>query len=157
MRDFMPAEPQGGRAEAVEDCVSVWLVDDDKQDLSRVLAAIAATWQKSDNLDYVLFSEEHLSGAQVVVRETPGDTPDQGINPRHRDLIDMWASRVFRLTDLAWGQNVEIKRLPRSKVLDLLAESVHRGRILLEGIQPRLRNEVQRRLDSPAEDPRKPK
>lgn len=153
----IPADPLADFANTCDNCLSVWLVDDERHQLADILAALAASREKADKLDYVLFPEDHLHIAGIEVRETSGGTPDEGVNQHHRDLTRLSAAKVFALTTRVWGANVELVRADERSVLRLIADSVRRGRVALEKLRPKLRADVRSCLDDERDPRRRPK
>ncbi len=94
----IPADPMADFANTSDNSVSVWLVDNDNHDLDRVVAALAASREKADKLDYLLFTQDHLAAVEVQVRTTSGNTPDKYVNGHHRDLARLSAAKVLALT-----------------------------------------------------------
>jgi hypothetical protein len=58
--DDIPADPLGDFANTTCNSLSVWLVNEDKANFTRVVTAMAASRERIDKLDYVLFREELL-------------------------------------------------------------------------------------------------
>lgn len=156
----IPADPLADFANTNENCLSVWFIDDDK-DLDDVLAALAASPDKADKLDYVLFPQDHLQAAKIEVRESPGATPDAHVNGFHRDLAHLSGRSVLTLTTKVWQENRGFTRLGRDRVIQLVADAVHRERIPLERLTSRLRDDVRDCLaharDMTKTAPRKPR
>jgi hypothetical protein len=125
-----------------ENCLSVWFLDDAKNDLNDMVAALAASREKADKLDYVLFPQSHLDAAGIEVCTASGHTPDEQINEQHRDLTHLSAAKVCALATSVWHENLEIKRVDEQRVVQLVADAVGRGRIPLEKLRPKLRDDV---------------
>ena len=137
----IPADPLADFA-TNENCLSVWLVNDDKRDLVDVTAALAASRERADKLDYVLFPLDHLLAAGIEIRETSGQTPDRRVNGLHRDLTHLSAANVLALTNRVWHENLGLYRIDQRQAVQLVAAGVSGGQILLEGLRPKLRDNV---------------
>jgi hypothetical protein len=140
-----------------ENCLSVWLVEDDKKDLDDVVAALAASREKIDKLDYVLFTQDHLDAVGAEVCTRTGSTPDEQVNGRHRDLIHLSAAKVLALTTRVWRDNLETKRVDERRIAQLVADAVRRGRISLEKLRPKVRDDVRYILGDQRNELRKPR
>lgn len=138
----IPADPLADFANTSENCLSVWLVEDDKRDLDDLLAGLAASREKADKLDYVLFTQDHLKAAGIEVCGTSGQTPDEQVNRHHRDLTFLSAAKVLALTTSVWRENLELKRVNERRVIQLVADAVRRGRISLDKLRPKLRDDI---------------
>ncbi len=153
----IPADPLADFANTTENRLSVWLIDDDEGNLNDIVAALAASREKADKLDYLLFTLDHLDVAHIETRETPGHTPDEHVNGLHRDLIHLSVAKVVALTAAAWHNNLGPKRIDEKRAVQLVTEAVRGGRILLEKLRPKLRAEVRSYIDADRDDLRKPK
>jgi hypothetical protein len=135
----------------------VWFIDNDKKDLDDVTTALAASREKADRLDYVLFSQHHLGTAGIEVCETNGQTPDKYVNGLHRDLTHLSAAKVLALTTRVWQENLGLNRIDQRRAIQLVAAAVRRGRIMLEELRPKLREDVRLCLGEKRGGPRAPK
>ena len=152
----IPADPLADFANTCENCLSVWFLDG-KEDLNDIVAALAAAREKADKLDFMLFAEEHLRTAGIKVRATTGDTPDAAVNGRHRDLVQLSAAKVLALTTRVWRENLGCRRIDGRSVVQLVADAVRRGRVALQTLRPKLRDEVISSLGDRRDEPRKPR
>jgi hypothetical protein len=153
----IPADPLGDFAGTTANSLSVWLVDDDKKSLPRVVTAMAAGRDKADHLDYALFPHKHLEAGGIEVRESAGKTPDEGVNGHHRNLIQLSAAKVVALTEKVWDEHDEVKRVDKKTVVRLVADAVRGGRIALQELRPKLAEDVRRYLESAGGEPPKPR
>jgi hypothetical protein len=70
--------------------LSVWLIDDEERNKSRVLTALAANRQQVVNIDYLLFKQDILDKCEIEIEKTTGDTPDEHANTNwHHDLVKL--------------------------------------------------------------------
>lgn len=155
--DDIPADPLADFANTTENRLSVWFVGEDEGNLNDVLAALAASREKTDKIDYLLFTQDHLDAAGIETREADGNTPDEHINGLHRDLIHLSAAKVIALATAVWRQNLGPRRIDERRAVQLVAEAVRTGRILLEKLRPRLRDDVRSCLDADSDARRRPK
>ena len=153
----IPADPLADFANTTENCLSVWFVGDDEGNLNEVLAALAASREKVDKIDYLLFPSDHLQAAGIETRETDGNTPDERVNGLHRELVRLSVAKVLALLTAVWHKNLGPKRIDERRAVQFVAEAVRSGRILLERLRPKLRDEVRSRIDGDRNDPRKAK
>ena len=153
----IPADPLADFAGTSDNCLSVWFLDDQMTDLDHLVAALAATRERTDKLDYVVFPESHLQNAGIEVCTTCGRTPDDQINSHHRDLIHLSGTKVLALTHRVCATNLGLKRVDARRILQLIADAVRHGRIPLERIGPNLRDDVRACLGAADPGPPKPK
>ena len=153
----IPADPLADFANTTENRLSVWFVGDDEGNLNDVLAALVASREKADKLDYLLFPLDHVEAAGIETCESDGHTPDDHVNGLHRDLIHLSVAKVLSLTTAVWHKNLGPKRIDERRAVQFVAEAVRSGRILLEKLRPKLREEVRSCIDATHDDPRKPK
>jgi len=153
----IPADPLADFAGTSCNALSVWFVKEDKSNLDMIVAALAASREKADKLDYVLFADKHLSDLGIDCRQTRGNTLDESANVFHRDLMHLSASEVLALTARVWHDHQEIDRCDKATVADLVAHAVRAGGIALERLRPKLRDTVEQCLHDDDDLPRAPK
>jgi hypothetical protein len=125
-----------------QNTLSVWQVDDDESNLSRIVAACASLRDNFANFDYALVDEAIVLGLGIQVRRTKGGTPDDAVNEsRHRDLIELSAFTVARLArEMAAGSTR--RRLPWQQVRELVKDGVRSGRLDMEKVNAKLRQKL---------------
>lgn len=106
--------------------LSVWMIEDDLSNLRRIIAALVANQTLVSNVDYALLSPQLLLDEQFKFEAVAGDTPDEGANNWHRDIVELTASRLLRLATLI-QQTAQIERLSDKEVIRFLSESVAQG------------------------------
>ena len=140
----IPAAPLADFTNTSRHSLSVWLVESEES-VSRVVGALAASRERIDVLDYVLFPQDYLKAAELELNEVPGNTPDHGVNRFHRDLIQVSADKVVLLTKRIWhgniedGRNAKVRRAYAKDITQLVVEAVQCGRISLEKLKPKLK------------------
>ena len=149
----IPADALADFAGTKENKLSVWLVDDDLQELNGLLAALAAVREKCDPLDYLLFPTGHFAALEIKVSTEPGATPDEHANGLHRDLIRLSAAKVLALTTRVWHDNRGPTRISKRRVTDFIADSVRSDRIPLDALPRPILDEVRRRLADRGNEP----
>jgi hypothetical protein len=147
----IPADPLADFAGTVDNRLSVWLVADDRSNLRRVVAAMAANRDKLDKLDYVLFPLDHLAALGIKLLETPGDTPDQEANEYHCDLVELSANDVVHLTKRVFHNREELARVDKSDVARGIVEAVRADWISLQGLNRKLRTAIQEWMELEAD------
>jgi len=155
--DDVPAPPLLDFANTDHHCLSVWLVGEGHGEEDQIVTALAATRDKLDVFDYVLFAREHLDAVGTELRDAGGDTPDEGVNRHHRDLAHVSAARVFATTKKVWDECKPPTRLSKGRVGQLLADAVRNGRIRMEHLKPKLRAHVRSLLEELPPEPGRPK
>lgn len=153
----LPADPLADFAGTSCSALSVWFVNEDKSNLDVIVAALAASREKADKLDYVLFSEKHLDDLGLDCRPSRGNTPDASANVCHRDLTHLSAGNVLALTARVWDDHREIDRRDKATVVNLIADAVRAGRIAPQRLRPKLRDTVEKHLHNDDDLPRLPK
>ena len=111
-------------------CLSVWVIEDDKSNLERVVTALAANRPNIDVIDYLLFDEIVISQGGFKVRQTAGDTPDPVANAKwHRDLVDLTGRTLVELASAIHQNSPPATRCLPKKVKQLVKESVERNEV----------------------------
>jgi hypothetical protein len=107
--------------------LSVWHILDDHSNKEQIITALAATRQHPVQFDYFLLEEQYPRELNIKIVEIPGDSPDQGINSWHRDLIELSAEKLMQLAR-AIQLHAQRERIPHSNVRRLLAQALLSGR-----------------------------
>lgn len=102
--------------------LSVYRIIDDKSNLKRVVAALAANCDYLSNLDYLLLKEELLQTIGIKSEETNGTTSDELVNSWHIDLVEISLPKLVNLANTV-SKYGEIERIPEINVKQFLAES----------------------------------
>ena len=93
--DWLPAgdisaDPLGDLA-TNQHAFSLWKVEDDKNNLDRVIVALAAKTQSLANFDYLLFAADVLDDLDVEITQAPGESFDDEAN-------DLWHFEVYPIS-----------------------------------------------------------
>jgi hypothetical protein len=93
--------PSNALFDLIEDknnSISIWVIEDDKSNFKRVIAALAANRDNIVNIDYALFDINILTLLHIKYQEEDGGTPDQIVNQSfHLNLIELTARQAFVL------------------------------------------------------------
>jgi hypothetical protein len=90
--------------------LSVYAVSRDDTTAFRVATALAASRQKLQDFDYILFEDAVLIGLDIRVKSSSGTTPDAEVNTWHSDLIQLSGTTLARLA-------AELRKLPKGRFL----------------------------------------
>jgi len=75
--------------------LSIYLVNDAAGiTTERLISAVGANRAYLANVDYVVFDSDILNELHIDVDVIPGETPDQGVNASHRDLMRLTARKL---------------------------------------------------------------
>ncbi len=106
--------------------LSVYIVDDEKSNFQRIIAALAAGAQKPANIDYAIFKMELIELAGISSTQSLGTLPDEGVNKWHLDLCQLSAKKVLKLAKLILD-NAEIDRVLKKRVMGYVASHMEQG------------------------------
>ena len=124
-----------------DSALSVWTIEDDESNLRRVVAALAASRDSIDKLDYALVDEGAFDIAGVCLSQVKGRSPDGGANGLwHRDLTGLSGKRLVQLAVNTGG--CRMKRVPQSDVRAWLLESITLGFIRTASMNKKLRERL---------------
>jgi len=101
--------------------ISIWLINDDRSNFERVIAALAANRNQVANLDYALFDIERLAALRISSQMEHGDTADSTVNMSfHLNLTRLTARNVFFLAREIhkFGDPVRIRRQDVQKYIE---------------------------------------
>lgn len=93
--------------------LSVWLIDDQESNKSRVLTALAANRPQVGVVDYLLFKPEILKTCEIEIEQSKGDTPDDQANDEwHHDLVKLSIRQVAEFAHELCKSNQNGRLLP---------------------------------------------
>ncbi|MBM4040478.1 MAG: hypothetical protein FJ290_18380 [Planctomycetes bacterium] len=122
--------------------LSVWLVEEDLSNLSRVLAAFATTADRLANLDYVLFDPVLLTPLGVGLEHTQGGTADGEANQLwHRDLSHLSGHTVVELARAIKAQGREGRATPR-QLRQLIVQAGEAGQVDWDVLNAGIRKDI---------------
>jgi hypothetical protein len=120
--------------------LSVWLIEDDRSNLMRVICALATWREEIENVDYILTDYQVIVTLNISIEHTLGASADEEANERwHRNLCDLTEQKRLDLAQ-AIKQKCESVRIPQKDIAVLLADGIIAGRV----------NRGKMRLKSPA-------
>jgi hypothetical protein len=118
--------------------LSVWLIEDDRSNLNRVAAALAAARDSVSNLDYRLVPVGWVGIHRIPVQATEGRTADLQANQKwHRDIPRLTASRLLSLARCMWRRGVA-GRISERRVEELLLSGLRTGQLGRERLNQKL-------------------
>lgn len=94
--------------------LSVFIADD-KDNIPRILAAIAAGGERLDRVDYAIFGTDILDQHGIKYEKCLGKTPDEKVNQLHVDLKELTASQVCSLAQDIHSDGI-LERLSKREI-----------------------------------------
>lgn len=141
-KNGIPADAVTGDLRTQENTLSFWRCD--VRDVDEAALAIAAGADRIDKLDIVWIGDDDLRGDGHILSDSPGRTPVADLSDRHvdlrgldYDLLGSVARRVAAAIDCDHCQ-----RLTKTRVKALLKTAARDGRIDLEGLSKKIREEI---------------
>ncbi len=97
-----------------------------------------------DSIDLLIFSKQELIDAGFTFDVTPGETLVEDLRTRHKDLILGGEAVLYLFADLVLSKinSVEVQRVSRSHIIEILRRAVESRRLEKNG----LANNVQKLL-----------
>jgi hypothetical protein len=125
-----------------DNSLSTFIVDDDRSNLNRIVAALAGTRPDIDKLDYLLFDLQTLSTSSVRTKKSRGDTPDEKVNEWHVDIIEVSGFKLVRLISAIRAGQYQTGRFLPKEIRQLIEQGVNSGEINRERLQAKIREEI---------------
>ena len=114
--------------------LSVWLIDDDRSNLNRVIAALASGRDHLDKVDYALIDRRFIDSLDIQVSKVDGRSPDMGANQHwHCDLARLSGKQLLALA-LGMRKGLVVRE-PKSKVRTAILESIDSGVVAKNAIK----------------------
>jgi hypothetical protein len=114
--------------------ISLYEIKDDRSNLERVAAALAANSQSLSHFDYLLFDPPLLERVGLSSDVTKGGTPDAKVNEWHSDIVKVSGLKLIELIKLLLVQG-ELGRIQEKQVVKLIAKSMASDFIDLEKVK----------------------
>lgn len=134
------ADPLGNLVTS-QNKLSVWRIDSEESDVTRIIIAIASTLNAFKNIDYVLVDPQKLSEIGLSLEGSPGQTPYKGLNDRHLDIPGLSGLKLIELAKIMLREGKQ-GRFLEQQVLLMLREAVRNGLVKLDSLQPNLRKKL---------------
>lgn len=113
--------------------LSIYLINENDDELKRLVAAYAVNRDRPDVLDYKVIDYELLLSFGFSFKKTLGYTADSTVNIWHRDLHHLTIDRLMEFVKLLY--NIETKRVSKKDVEKWIVESVRNKYIQLEKVR----------------------
>ena len=121
----------------------VWVLDSEPTMQQRLLAALAASREKLDKLDYAIVDADRLYELGVKTLKTPGRSLDAGLVECHRDLAELTGSKLIGIARIIRDEG-EKRRVDWRDLGVLIAESIALGRIGTRDLADKLLQRISR-------------
>lgn len=129
--------------------LSVWEIDNEENNLERLLTALAANRDKLDKVDYLLFSPDIVSQIKIDTSRIDGILPDKDVNKWHVSLQNLSANQVADLVTCIWlSPTTQSHRLMSKQVANLIVSAIMSGHISIDALKPKLREAIEKRLQA---------
>lgn len=118
--------------------LSVWVTDEQSSNVKDIVVAMASGRNHFDKVDYALFPESLLASANIEMQSWPGDTAHLIVNPCHRHLVKLSASK---LVNLAWliSEHGTFHREQEEDVQEWLTEALEKRIVDVKRMNPELK------------------
>jgi len=139
----VPADPVAD-LDTKQNKLSVYVVADDRSDLGRIVAALAANRPQLQKLDYALFDERTIPTISIKAQKTKGQTPDDGVNDKHLDLVALTGLKLVALARAILDQ-AQIERKPPKDVAALIRTEAKSGALDMDRckLEPQERRKIE--------------
>lgn len=125
---------------------SFWLIDQDKNNLWQVVAALVLRQKQADSFEYAIIEEARVCELQITVDDSRRDhTPDRSVDALHRELLNLTAQKTAKLAD-AIRKFGEFGSLFEKEVLEYALERIGTGVIDKSRIGPEARSRIKKLL-----------
>ena len=137
----IPADPLADLI-TQENALSLWQIEDDRGDLDRVVAAMAATCDDISHFDYAIFDKAIPTYIGIDLEYALGETPDAAANATwHYNLLRLSGSKIVELARLILRDG-ERDRINRKRVKALLAQAVAAGNLEIASLKVKIRAKI---------------
>lgn len=122
--------------------LSVYVISDDRNNLKRVIAAMAANCDTLSHFDFFLVDQNILKALGIKYENVPGDLKDEIVNKWHQDLVNLSAQQIFKIGNAVKDPSNR-DRIPWQNVRDYLVESIKMDWVSLDQLSASIKRKVQ--------------
>lgn len=131
-----------------DNTMSVWLVDNDRSCIKRIVGALAATRQALQEFEYVLLDSKTVTDVGIKTHPTEGTSIDSELNKFHLDLIEISAQKLVKLAktilEKIWQEDTRfVEQRLRKTVARNIFDNISKGRIDSANVNPKVLDKAQ--------------
>ncbi len=89
-----------------QNTMSVFTLDGNARSVEQIAAALTVTSGQVRDFEYVILDSADVDRAEILTRQTVGDTADPEVNRLHHDLEQISAQKLVALTELVLDKNL---------------------------------------------------
>ena len=125
----------------VDGSLSVYLINEDKSNINRVVAAYACTRNSIQRVDYDLMPTDAVTGA-FRMNKIAGNTADDEVNQWHYDITELTTRSLVDFAYLIGDHLVSMTRVREKTVARAVKLGIERGYLDCDRIDPILRSRI---------------
>ena len=118
--------------------LSIWILDEEKSNLERVVAAVASKREKLSKFDYAVFDLKLVDKMKIKREVTKGDSPDLNTNNLHNDLVELSTKELYKLANAIQFKSTKGRFLGED-VKNLIQENINKGNIDFDKMNQKIR------------------
>jgi hypothetical protein len=121
-----------------EEKLSVWMCQNEENDVAQVALALATGYYVKDSLYIALLRKDLLEKAGFTFENSDGDTKVADLRSRHVDIINLDIPKLVRIaTEITLNvrQDSLLFQYTQQQVLDLIKNAIEEGRLNLKDLK----------------------
>lgn len=146
----IPADALTSDLRTTGNTLSFWrCISGEDSELRKVVTALAAAADRVDRMDLAWFDEMEIERKRIESADSPGRTPIESLRSSHVDLTHLDVKRLGNVAGLvadAIGRG-DYLRITRKQVLGIVIEAVRDRLLVLDDLQPRVREQVEKLMN----------
>lgn len=124
--------------------LSLWEIESDCSNLSRIIAALGARRDSLDKFDYALIDRRYVDDLAVQLVPRPGVSSDPEANERwHQEMVELSGRKIFGLATLM-TTHAKVCRITRRSIEDQIRDFLDRGFIDPDAVSDGIRAALER-------------
>ena len=108
--------------------LSIYTVDTDKTNLTRIIVALASGRENFQDYDYVVVPKREIE-EKFEINKIKGETADDCVNKWHLDLVQLTPSKLTQLAYIFCDHRESMSKLPKKKVRSEIRKGIDSGLI----------------------------
>lgn len=125
-----------------QNTLSLWLCEGDKESMTEVVLAIAATRDHVEAMHVIAIPTSEVEGSGFVVEQSEGRTPVADLTNRHIQVIELTSNRLCDFADILVGRirgEENCHLFSKREVLDVLIKAIETERLSEDDLQPNVK------------------
>lgn len=143
----IPADPISNDLKTQNNSLSLYLIEEDKSNLNRIVAALGSNRKNLQNFDYVLIDSHIIYTSGLLVKKKNGNTVDNEVNTKyHFDLNNVSGLVLIQFAKIILDKG-QFSRVYHQKLLEYIASEIKNNSFDINDLNDNIKEKVKNNLN----------